>query len=197
MCVDVCLRTHLCTTHTQVCIGQKRTSDFQNLDLQVVVSCTLWVLRASPEDLNLQQKQQVLLSLWHPLLQQMSFPILIIKPGWIMKYTESTFISIFLETRDRGAAPSAHLLFLMSRTLEHAAYGACLRGMPQSADGAGSTEKLSLVKWHQIASENKTGLCQTRVSQVLWHARSWFGSAHHKLMDDQIWPWFNSLQHLQ
>lgn len=68
MCVDVCLSTHLCTTRTQVCIGQKRMSDFQNLDLQVVVSCPLRVLRARPEDLNLQQEQQVLLAIRHPLL---------------------------------------------------------------------------------------------------------------------------------
>lgn len=90
----------------------------------------------------------------------------------------------FYFSRNQGQRCSSFLLFLMSRTLEHTAYGACLKRMPQSADGAGSTEKLSSVKWHQIASENKTGLCQTRVSQVLWHARSWFGSAHHKLMDD-------------
>lgn len=103
-----------------------------------------------------------------------------------MKYTESTFISILLETRDRGAAPSTQLLFLMSQMLEHTASGAHLRRTAQSADGARSTEKLSLVKWHQIASENETGLCQTCVPQILRHARSWFGSPNHKLIDNQI-----------
>lgn len=158
MCVDVCLSTHMCTTRTQVCMGQKRASDPRKLEPQVVVNCPFQVLGARPEDMNLQQEQQVLLvaelSLRHPILEQMSFLILIIKPGWIMKCTESTFISIFLETRDRGAAPSAHLLFLMSRTLEHTANGARLRRMAQSANGTRSTETLGSVKWHQIASEN-------------------------------------------